>query len=343
MKKIFFRPYRIVVNIAKKITDLDDVKEENKSLRTEVASLRTEKNIISEELKLEEKAKNFGWPNGHYYSPVHNQKDLINYKKATDISKKTFAKSIPGFSEKRILKEFSDIKTYFKDFNFPKNAGGNSRFFSNNVSLSPLDSLGIFAMIRKYKPNKIIEIGSGYSSGLMMEVNEKYFDSNIDITFIEPYPNLLNERMNKNDMSKYNIIVKGVQEVPLEIFKTLKKNDILFIDSTHVSKFNSDVNYELFNILPVISKGVIIHIHDIHDGFEYPLNWLKQGWAWNEAYLLRAFLMNNNEYEVLLANNFIKSNHPSMLLNIFTDEDKMYLSNGEEIIRHDGSMWIRKI
>lgn len=47
MKKLLRKPYRVVINLAKKITDLDKVKSENESLRTEITSLRTEKYIIN--------------------------------------------------------------------------------------------------------------------------------------------------------------------------------------------------------------------------------------------------------------------------------------------------------
>jgi len=102
----------------------------------------------------------------------------------------------------------------------------------------------LFSFIRDLKPKKIIEIGSGFTSALMMDVNERYVSNNIEITFIETYPELLVSRMKLKDKEKYKIIPEGVQKVPIEKFKSLGKNDILFIDSTHVSKFNSDVNYE---------------------------------------------------------------------------------------------------
>jgi hypothetical protein len=188
-------------------------------------------------------------------------------------------------------------------------------------------------MIRKNKPKRIIEIGSGFSSGLMMEVNEKYFDNKIDITFIEPYPELLYQRMRKGDKSRYKVIPNCVQDVPLDIFKQLKKDDILFIDSTHVSKFNSDVNYEIFNILPELDNGVIIHFHDIFDGFEYPLNWLRDGWAWNEDYILRAFLTNNNGYEVLLMSDYLASHYSELLRKSVPNKDDLF----------GGSLWIRKL
>ncbi len=349
IRKLARKPYRVVVKVAKKITDFEQVKDENHKLSAENQrltdgnqKLKLENNEITTKLNFFEKDYNFGWPKGHYYSPVHSIDDLKHYNNAKNRSKKTFAESIPGYSEKRMVEVFNEIKPYFKEFDYPEDDDGKSRFYTKNVSLSLMDSLVIFSMIRKQKPRRIIEIGSGFSSGLMMEINEKYFDNNIDITFIEPYPHLLHQRMRKGDKTRYKVIPSGVQEVPIDVFKQLKKGDILFIDSTHVSKFNSDVNYEIFNILPIIPKGVIIHVHDIHDGFEYPLNWLEMGWAWNEAYLLRAFLMNNNDYEIMLANNFIKLNQPALVSEI-TRANKMYSSTGEEIIRHDGSLWLRKI
>jgi len=333
MRQILRKPYRLTVKVAKKIIGFNQVFVENQNLKLE-------NNEVAEKIKALEKDYNFGWPNGHYYSPVHSIDDLKSYKKVVNRSKSKFANTIPGFSESRMVKKFNNIKSYFKEFDYPENDDGNCRFYSKNVSLSKLDSLVIFSMIRKHKPKKIIEIGSGFSSGLMMEVNEKYFGNKIDITFIEPYPELLYQRMRKGDRSRYRVISKGVQDVPLEIFKKLKKDDILFIDSTHVSKFASDVNYEIFNILPELNKGVIIHFHDIHDGFEYPLNWLQIGWAWNEAYVLRAYLMNNCEYEILLMNNYLINRFSELLNKSYSKEN--VLNDGSEWIRHDGSLWIRK-
>jgi len=319
MRKILQKPYRLIVKVAKKITNFDQVIAENQNLKLDNSRL--------------EKDSNFGWPNGHFYSPVHSIDDLKAYDMVLNRSKRKFADAIPGFSEKRIVKEFNDVKKYFKDFDYPMEDDGKSRFYSKNISLSLMDSLVIFSMIMKNKPKRIVEIGSGFSSGLMMEINERYFDNKIDITFIEPYPQLLYERMHKGDKSRYKVIPNGVQGVSLDVFKQLKKDDILFIDSTHVSKFNSDVNYEIFDILPELDKGVIIHFHDVLDGFEYPIYWLEKGWAWNEDYMLRAFLMNNNEYEVLLMTNYMTNHYPELLKKSYPKDDVL---NG-------GALWIRKL
>lgn len=291
---------RAVINIGKKFVKYEEQVEELNRLKQENNDLKK----ISEP---------FGWPAGHYYSPIHSLEDLDNYEEVVKRSREKFTESIPGFSEKNMVKKFNQLKKYFKDFDYPVKEDNKSRFYIENCSYPITDALVLFAMIRDLKPKRIIEIGSGFTSALMMDVNERFFDNKIEITFIEPYPDLLVSRMSEEDKKRYKIIPKGVQEVPVKEFMSLEREDILFIDSTHVSKFNSDVNYELFNILPNLKKGVTIHFHDVFDGFEYPLQWLKDGWAWNEDYILRAFLSGNNSYEVLILNDYMTRRHSNLL------------------------------
>jgi hypothetical protein len=116
----------------------------------------------------------------------------------------------------------------------------------------------------------------------------------------------LNELLNAEDKQSDQVKTLSVmiQEVDLTIFDDLEAGDILFIDSSHVSKVASDVNFEIFEILPRLKKGVIIHFHDICHPFEYPSNWLDMGIYWNEAYLLRAFLMFNTHFSILMFNHY---------------------------------------
>ena len=152
-------------------------------------------------------------------------------------------------------------------------------------------------MMREFRPKRIIEIGSGFSSALMLDVNEKHFNNLIDLTFIEPYPDRLNKLVKPND--KANIIPQKLQDVDFNIFTKLEENDIFFIDSSHVSKAGSDVNSIIFNVLPLLKKGVLIHFHDIFYPFEYPEKWYKEGRYWNEAYILRAFLQFNSVFKII--------------------------------------------
>jgi hypothetical protein len=100
------------------------------------------------------------------------------------------------------------------------------------------------------------------------------------------------------------IYEKRLQDMDYEIFSTLKDGDILFVDSTHVTKTDSDVNNIIFEILPRIASGVYIHFHDIFFPFEYPEVWVYQGRSWNEDYILRAFLEYNTKFEIILFNSY---------------------------------------
>jgi hypothetical protein len=105
----------------------------------------------------------------------------------------------------------------------------------------------------------------------------------------------------------------------------------LFVDSTHVSKTGSDLNCILFDILPSLSSGVIIHFHDVFNNFEYPKEWVFGGRNWNEDYLIRAFLMNNSNYEILFFNDYMHHKYATA----FTNLPLTYKNFG-------GSLWLRK-
>ena len=113
----------------------------------------------------------------------------------------------------------------------------------------------------------------------------------------------------KGDQENFQLVSQRLQTVRLELFSDLGPGDILFIDSTHVAKFSSDVNYLFFEILPSIRAGVYIHFHDIFFPFEYPDEWLIEGRAWNEAYIMRAFLQYNDIFRIVLFPTFLARFH----------------------------------
>ncbi len=108
--------------------------------------------------------------------------------------------------------------------------------------------------------------------------------------------------------------------------------DVVFIDSSHVVKIGSDVAYILFHILPELQPGVIVHFHDILWPFEYPEDWLCEGRAWNEAYVLRAFLQFNEAFDILYFNSYIWHHHAERL------QQKMPLC----MKNPGGSIWLQK-
>lgn len=200
------------------------------------------------------------------------------------------------------------------------------RYSIENAWFNKEDALVLMTMMLEFKPKKIIEIGSGFSTCVMLDVNEYCLNNETEITSIEPYPERLLSKIRINEKN-YQLNVNSVQQCDISIFEKLEKNDILFIDSSHVAKSGGDILYEYFKIIPMLQSGVIIHIHDIFFPFTYPKKWLYEGRCYNEAYILHGFLINNNEYEIIYFNNFMHSN--------------LVESIGESF-ESGGSIWIRK-
>ena len=81
----------------------------------------------------------------------------------------------------------------------------------------------------------------------------------------------------------------------------LENCNFVFVDSSHVYKFGSDVQYEFTSIYPHVSAGTYVHVHDIFSPYEYPLSWaVDRKQFWNEQYLLENFLAFNREFEIFL-------------------------------------------
>ena len=94
----------------------------------------------------------------------------------------------------------------------------------------------------------------------------------------------------------------------MDAYTNLRPGDILFVDTSHVSKIGSDLHHILFHVLPALPAGVIVHFHDIFLPWEYPREWIvERNWFWNEQYLILAFMMCNKDFSVLFLNNHFLS------------------------------------
>jgi hypothetical protein len=176
------------------------------------------------------------------------------------------------------------------------------RYWTENPSYSLGDALVLQAMLRRLRPRRYLEVGSGWSTALALDTNDQWLESRMRVTCIEPYPNDLKRLLRPDD--DVEVIERGVQDVELDRFRELEAGDILFIDCSHVVKTGSDAHYLITRVLPIVPVGVYIHIHDIFWAFEYPKHWVYEGRAWNEAYLLHAFLLFNASFEVVFFNDW---------------------------------------
>ncbi|MEQ8660624.1 MAG: class I SAM-dependent methyltransferase, partial [Gammaproteobacteria bacterium] len=188
----------------------------------------------------------------------------------------------------------------------PARAGAAPRFHPDNPYFSYGDAVIATCMLRTFTPARVIEVGSGFSSACMLDVAERYLDGRVAFTFIEPWPERLMQLLTPADRARCRIEQQPVQALPVSLFEALGSGDVLFIDSSHVGKFGSDVLHLLYHVLPRLAPGVLVHFHDVPWPFEYPRHWLEQGRAWNEAYLLRAFLQYNDAFEIVYFNAYME-------------------------------------
>jgi Methyltransferase domain len=161
----------------------------------------------------------------------------------------------------------------------------------------------LHAVIRHYKPARLIEIGGGvptYCTYQAMSMNRRDTGVDVHITCIEPYP--IDMIKNMDGISdNFELIARPIQAVPLEYFTQLRANDIVFVDSNHVVRSGSEVNYIVLEILPIIPKGVLVHFHDIYLPYDYDRDVLRNFIHPNETALVAAFLACNTRYKILFA------------------------------------------
>jgi hypothetical protein len=270
-------------------------------------------------------------PPGHFYSPIPDfQQARRDAHRLFDMS----VSSIPGvdLNEPAQLALLEKFRPFYLEQPFTGEPSAARRYHFDNPMYSYSDALFLYFMLRHLQPRRVIEIGSGYSSAVTLDTNELFLGGKVRCTFIEPYPDVLLSRLRPTDASFIEVLPVPLQDVELSRFHELEANDILFIDSTHVSKLGSDVNRIFFEILPVLRPGVHVHFHDIFYPFEYLPAWAEEGRFWNEAYLLRAFLQYNRAFEVVLFNTFLAAKHRSRLEALFP----LCLRNT------GGSIWLRR-
>ena len=215
-------------------------------------------------------------------------------------------------------------------FSRQKTAG--RRYYSENGWFPVSDAFTLSAIVRKERPRRFIEVGSGYSTAVLLDTLEQA-KITVKLTFIEPNPERLYSLLSPQDQATATIICKDLQSVPVDTFAQLEASDILFIDSSHVAKIGSDVTYIFLRVLPMLKPGVLVHFHDIFFPVSYPAEWIREGRAWNESLFLRAFLVCNSQFQIVAFNAFAASTFPQLFANQFP----------VFIERPGSSFWIRKV
>jgi predicted O-methyltransferase YrrM len=263
-------------------------------------------------------ARSFGspyvrmFPAGDFYSPLPDIKQVVASK---DLLFNRDAKEHPGvdIGEARQLAVLDELAKFHDEAPFPETATAGSRYYYENPFFQIGDAIVLYGMLRRLNPRRVIEVGSGFSSAVMLDTNDRFLHGRAEFVFVDPYPQRLHSLLTEADQRRCRIFETGVQNVPLEEFLQLEAGDILFIDSSHVVKIGSDVRHLLWEVLPRLRPGVVIHFHDLFWPFEYLEEWVLNGNAWNEAYFVKTFLQFNSAFQIEYFNSYMAIVHRAAL------------------------------
>lgn len=273
------------------------------------------------------------FPNGHFYSPVVDP-DSVRERAAEvwDGRDEVLGIDFDKENHRHLLQ--SVFPKWLESFDYPferedaVDAAGRLGFFLANDQFSNIDARTLFVFLREYRPRRVIEVGSGFSSLLMADVNRRFLDSATTLQCVEPYP----RSFLREPEYGFELVESKVEHVPLRFFESLGEGDFLFIDSSHVSKTGSDVNYLMFEIVPRLPAGVLVHVHDIFLPADYPYEWVvTNNRSWNEQYVLQAYLMFNPKAKIVFGSSYAHQVLPA----------EAAAALGEGVPTFGGSLWFR--
>jgi predicted O-methyltransferase YrrM len=309
---------------------IKELTEVRVSLQDELAEVRDERDRFRDILAALDTA-HFVTP-GHFYSPMPSRGD-VEEQLARQVQQNLLL-NLPAIDMNipEQLKLLDSLRTYYLQVPFQDKPVPGLLYQFANAYFSYTDGIVLFCMLNALRPRRIIEIGSGFSTCAILDTNRLCLGGQAEITCIEPHPEILRKLL-ANSRDAVTIVESKLQDIDLGIFDELGPSDVLFIDSSHVSKVGSDVNYIVFEILPRIKPGVAIQIHDIYIGFEYPDKWLCEGRGWSEAYLLRSFLEYNQSFRILLFIGYLQVMHEAWFREHMPDT----------LLCKGGSFWMEKL
>jgi len=238
----------------------------------------------------------------HYYEPLFNTKVLalpLNAERdlpGIDWNVQGQLDLLGQFKFNDELKGIGTHKTDCTTFHF-----GNGAFESGDAEF-------LYNIIRHKKPRRIFEIGSGNSTLIARRAIAKNAEESPGYSCkhvcVEPYEMPWLER------TGVTVLRDRVEQMAPSFFDELESGDLLFIDSSHVIRPQGDVLFEFLSLLPRLTEGVVVHVHDIFSPRDYLDSWVKgEVKLWNEQYLLEAFLTCNSQWKIIGALNYLTHNH----------------------------------
>ena len=190
-------------------------------------------------------------------------------------------------------------------------------FYLRNRHFETVDAEMFHGFLRRRRPRRVIEAGSGFSTLLAVEASAKNAQEGQPCA-IEVYDPFANDSIRALRSRGVTVHASEVQQAPVDALTSLEAGDILFIDSSHVLHVGSDVRFLFAEVIPRLAPGVLVHVHDIFLPAHYPRRWVVEHLRfWNEQYVLQAFLSFNDRFRVVWASHFMALRHADRLASVF--------------------------
>ncbi len=272
---------------------------------------------------------------GNYRDPSFKRSDIR--------SDPTADRNLPGLDlnveeQLKVLERFT-FQDELRALPRERPAGGGAPvFYYHNGSFESGDAEYLYSFIRAYRPARIIEVGSGSSTLISLEAIRRNRVEDPEyacrMTCIEPYLQYWNAWLH---LLPVEILRHPVETLPLDLFRTLRAGDLLFIDSSHVIRHQGDVLYECLEVIPSLAAGVFVHIHDIFTPRDPQALWHRDVNFSNEQYLLEALLTQNPRLKVIGALNYLAHHQRAALA------ERLPVYGEEQDLREPGSFWLRTV
>lgn len=270
----------------------------------------------------------------HYYSPIPDLSSLS----PSIWSRRSELAGVQFDPEAGLEFVRRELAPYLAEYCPPREPTSNPRdFYLDNGFYGSVDAETLYAMVRRFEPSRIVELGCGMSTLVIADARAR-FDREAQTRHLacDPHPR---PDLAPTLASVAELRAVSATDVPAAEFAALSADDMLIVDTTHAVKVGGDVNRVILDILPSLAPGVLVHIHDIYLPWEYPNEFVtERRFFWGEQYLLQAFLAFNEQFEVLFGTHALTRRFPDEMSEIVPSLDRA--GAGSPLA---SAFWIRRV